>query len=85
MTWMSELAGSKLGQIDSKWDKSWTFFSDKISVYFGEGKIGFILTLFGTNSNIPDKDKKISLRSGMSNLASKLGQIGPKWDKSGSF
>ena len=27
----------------------------------------------------------IHLRSGMSNLAAKLGQIGPKWDKSGTF
>ena len=27
----------------------------------------------------------VSVQSGMSNLASKLRQIGPKWDKSGTF
>ena len=32
------------------------------------------------------KSKHLSQSStGMSNLASKLGQIGPKWDKSGTF
>ena len=37
-----------------------------------------------TNQNLPSRIY-IALREGISDLASKLGQIGPKWDKYGTF
>ena len=49
--------------------------------------IGANLAQFGTNLTALQLDNRIESgrRSGMSNRASKLGQIVPKWDKSGTF
>ena len=39
----------------------------------------------GSDLNIFAVDKRGDFKAGMSNLTSKVGQIGPKWDKSGTF
>ena len=36
------------------------------------------------NSNLDKVDEDLQSDTEMSNFASKLGQIGPKWDKSGT-
>ena len=49
------------------------------------GTDGVVMTESVADSGKPQNGTFIMFTIGMSNLASKLGQISPKWNKSGNF
>ena len=64
-----------MGQL---WD-----YKDQLAVHFGS----VVLNIACLSNSLPNLTYLTAqhCNSGMSNLALKLGQIGPKWDKSGTF
>ena len=63
-----------------------TFWYAELKTMETDFKISKVCTILG-QSDIPERKIRCvtTTKKGMSNLASKFGQIGPKWDKSWTF